>query len=195
VWYVSVYGGNLLLGASIVLAIILGLLLDVHLRHSLFVAACLSLSSTSLAIRFVDGERKGMLRWLLSLCCLWIGGSLFHYCPCSFHPPPHLSAPPSFLPLVSLSPPSLLPPSLLPSTTLLLLCRFWPPHESYPQQTRLRHRPHQSTPSRWYVHVDSISFCDLGQFLFCVGVCIPFPRLLLRFVTYCTPLASFPARG
>jgi len=86
-------------------------------------------------------------------------------------------------------------PSLLPSTTLLLLCRFWPPHESYPQQTRLRHRPHQSTPSRWYVHVDSISFCDLGQFLFCVGVCIPFPRLLLRFVTYCTPLASFPARG
>ena len=55
----SVYGGNLLLAASIVLAILLGLPLDVNPKHSLFVAACLFLSSSPLAVKFIDGELGG----------------------------------------------------------------------------------------------------------------------------------------
>ena len=111
------YGGNLLLGASIVLAIVIGLLLDVHPRHSLFVAACLSLSSTSLATRFVDGDRKGTWRWYHHLG--WRGSllpaSLLPLFPPSLHP--LQSLPHSSMPRSSLTP-LLLPPSLLPHSSL-----------------------------------------------------------------------------
>ena len=52
----SVYGSNLLLLASILLAIVLGWMLGVHPKYSLFVAGCLYFSSNPLATRMIDGE-------------------------------------------------------------------------------------------------------------------------------------------
>ncbi len=47
------YGGNLMFVCSMVLAVLVGLVLSVHPVHSLFVAACLSLSSGPLAQRLI----------------------------------------------------------------------------------------------------------------------------------------------
>lgn len=57
VWSVSVYGANLLLLVSVVLAMLLGLLLGAHPRHSFIVAACLSLSSSPLATRLIQSVK------------------------------------------------------------------------------------------------------------------------------------------
>ena len=46
----------MLLASCIFLAILLGRTFQVHPRHSLFVAACLSFSSNPLATRIVDSE-------------------------------------------------------------------------------------------------------------------------------------------
>lgn len=45
--------------ASIAAGILLGLVLSVHPRHSLFVAACLSLSSGPLALRLIGKSVVG----------------------------------------------------------------------------------------------------------------------------------------
>ena len=56
VWRVAVYGGNLLLIVSMVIAILLGLPLGVHPQNSLMVASCLALSSNILATKLIDSE-------------------------------------------------------------------------------------------------------------------------------------------
>lgn len=56
VWSIAVYGGNVLFVFSMLLAVLVGLLLRVHPAHSLFVAACLSLSSGPLAQRLIGKE-------------------------------------------------------------------------------------------------------------------------------------------
>ena len=56
VWRVAVYGANLLLIISIVIAILVGLPLGVHPQNSLMVASCLTLSSNVLATKLVDSK-------------------------------------------------------------------------------------------------------------------------------------------
>ena len=54
----AVYGGNLLLIVSMVIAVLLGLPLGVHPQNSLMVAWCLALSSNILATKLIDSKRK-----------------------------------------------------------------------------------------------------------------------------------------
>ena len=56
VWRVAVYGGNLILVASMVLAVLLGLVLRVHPQNSIMVASCLALSSNVLATKLLESE-------------------------------------------------------------------------------------------------------------------------------------------
>ena len=56
VWRISIYGANLFLGSSVGVGVVLGVLLGVDPKHSLYVSACLCLSSSSLATRFLEGE-------------------------------------------------------------------------------------------------------------------------------------------
>ena len=57
------YGGNLLFVSSIALAVLLGLVLSVHPSHSLFVAACLSLSSGLVAKRLISELLVAGVAW------------------------------------------------------------------------------------------------------------------------------------
>ncbi len=54
----AVYGGNLLLCSSILMAILLGTPFQVDAQQSLFLAACLSFSSNPLASRILDRETR-----------------------------------------------------------------------------------------------------------------------------------------
>eukprot|EP00731_Ephydatia_muelleri_P030143 Em0021g666a len=55
VWDVSVKGGNLLFVLTILFITLLGLLVDIHPKHSMFFAACIAHSSTTLTFRFLEG--------------------------------------------------------------------------------------------------------------------------------------------
>ena len=65
------YGANLLLLVSVVLAMLLGLLLGAHPRHSFIVAACLSLSSSPLATRLIQSKPL-VVSWWVALYEEWL---------------------------------------------------------------------------------------------------------------------------
>ena len=58
VWRVSVYGGNALLLVNVVTGVFLGWVLGMDVKQSVFVASCLSLSSTPLVVRYLEAESE-----------------------------------------------------------------------------------------------------------------------------------------
>ena len=55
VWEISVKGGNLLFVFTILFITLLGLMVNIHPKHSMFFAACIAHSSTTLTFRFLEG--------------------------------------------------------------------------------------------------------------------------------------------
>jgi hypothetical protein len=58
VWRMAVYCGNSLLLVNVVVGGVFGAILGMGMKQSIFLSSCLSLSSTPLAVRFLDAESE-----------------------------------------------------------------------------------------------------------------------------------------